>query len=375
MPITNGFANNVQGSINELFIELTSNCNLRCRYCALNLQGYEGKDMASHHVDAVLQYVELNRVPVVSINVHGETTLIKNWIEISQRLQALGTQINIISNFARYFSDKEVRALAGFSGIRISIDSVDRELLRSIRYSVDFRIILHNLTRVRAAALAFHGRMPQFGINCVVSDRNVMTISELVAFAAANGFSDLTLHDLAELTDLPEDRPKHILKMSPEKKRDALQAISDAVLLAKRLGLLINIQPNLAMLLESDTESEFTLSKTQYFKEDSETLVLITPLSSGTTRLCFDPWRIAKITEDGSVMSCCIGRIRLGHLDDSSLEDIYQNEAIQNRRKELLSGDLSRECRFCPVRIAIPVTEFRVKLKEFVQQVHTKIII
>lgn len=368
LPTTVKFANHVPSVIGELFIELTSNCNLRCRYCAVSLPGYVGRDMASHHVDAVLQYIEQSKVPLVSINVHGETTQVGNWVEISERLRTAGTQINIISNFARYFSDVEINTLAGFAGIRISLDSVDRELLRAIRHNVDLRIVLHNLTRVRAAALSIHGRMPQFGINCVVSDRNVLGISDLVAFAAANGFNDLTLHDLAELTSLPEDRPKHIMHMPPEQMRDAVQSMRDAKQLADRLGLQLNIQPNLAMLLESDGEPEPVLSGTQYFKQDAETLVLTPPLAPGMTRLCFDPWRVAKIAEDGSVMSCCISRVRIGHLDDGPLEKTYQNEAIQNRRRELLSGDLSDECSVCPVRFAIPVAEFRVKLGESVSK-------
>lgn len=355
-------ADHAPGIIGELFVELTSNCNLRCRYCAVSLPDYVGRDMASRHVNAVLQYVEQHKAPLVNINVRGETTQVGNWVEICERLQAAGARINIISNFARYFSDAEVETLAGFAGIRISLDSVDRKLLRAIRRNVDLRIVLHNLTRVRAAALAVHGRMPQFGINCVVSDRNVSGVSDLVAFAAANGFNDLTLHDLAELAGLPEDSPKHITKMPPEKMRGAMRSMRDALQLAGRLGLHLSIQPNLALLLESGGEPPPALSDTQYFKHDAETLVLTPPLTPGTTRLCFDPWHVVKIAEDGSVMPCCIGKVRIGHLDDAPLDIIFQNEAMQNRRRELLNGNLSDECRTCPTRSAISTAEFRVKL-------------
>lgn len=350
--------------LRELFIELTSDCNLRCRYCALNLPGYVAHDMAPRHVDQVLEFVAREKIPVVSVNVHGETTLVKGWMEICRRLRDTGAQLNIISNFARYFSDEEIHALAGFAGIRISIDSIDRDLLREIRHSVDLRIVLHNLVRLRAAALRRYGKIPLLGINCVVSQRNVMGLSDLVAFAAANGFNDLTLHDLAEITALPEDRPHHISSLGEEERRAALQSLRDAWVLGQRLGLHMEVQPNLMALERNGGDFAALMSGTEYFKEGSTTIVMVDPVGAGQTRHCLDPWQVAKVAEDGSVYACCIGRTRMGHLDDATLETLFQSEPFRRRRGELLSGQLDSECRSCPTRGVISAAGLRAELEK-----------
>ncbi|MBS4097297.1 MAG: radical SAM protein [Sulfuricella sp.] len=348
--------------IRELFIELTSDCNLRCRYCALNLPGYVAHDMAPQHVEQVLRFVEQEKIPVVSVNVHGETTQVAGWMEICARLKASGAQLNIISNFARFFSDEEIATLAGFAGVRISIDSVDRELLRSIRHAVDLRIILHNLTRLRAAALLRHGKIPLLGINCVVSQRNVFALSDVIAFAAANGFNDVVLHDLAEITALPEDRPRHISSLPEEQRGAALQALRDTWALGQRLGLRIEAQANLQALVESGGDFARLMGGTDYFKQNAPTIVMSEPLGAGQTRHCLDPWRVAKVAEDGSVLACCIGRTRMGHLDAAPLDAIFQGAPFRQRRSEMRSGNLDEECRACPARGAISTTALQAEL-------------
>ncbi len=350
--------------IREFQIELTSDCNLRCRYCALNLPGYVAHDMAPHYVEQAIQFVERNRPPIMSLNVHGESTQVKGWTDIAARLRATGTQLNLISNFARYFSDEEIHALAGLAGIRISIDSVDREILRSIRYNVDFRIILHNLVRLRAAALAQYGRIPQLGVNCVVSQSNVFVLNDLVAFAAANGFQDITLHDLAEITTLPDNRPRHISTLPEAQRRAAVQALRDAWTLGQHLGLRVDVQPNLLALAENGGDFAALMDDTDYFKEGSTTIVMVAPVGPGQTRHCLDPWSFAKIAEDGGVYTCCVGRTRMGHLDDGLLEDTLGSEGFRLRRAQVLSGQLDDECRACPTRGVISVEGLRAELEK-----------
>ena len=350
-----------EAGIEEIFVELTSRCNLRCRYCAVSLPDYVGRDMAPRHVEAVLEFATGASIPlIVSLNVHGETTEVEGWTDLSGRFLATGARLNLISNFARYFSEEEISTLARYAGIRISIDSVDRKLLREIRRSVDLRIILHNLTRLRATALRQEGRIPLMGINCVVSDKSVFGVKDLVAFAAANGFSDVTLHDLAELTELPDDRPRHISTLAPELYRQALDTIRDAIALGERLRLRVDVQASLAALLAEPDASR--RHSTRYFKANAPVLVS-TPLPGpGETRRCLDPWRVVKVEEGGGVASCCIGRTLIGHLDEAPLSAIVSGEAARQRREELATGKLNAECRFCPARPVVTVATLQAEL-------------
>jgi MoaA/NifB/PqqE/SkfB family radical SAM enzyme len=73
------------------------------------------------------------KVAYVQISSHGETTIIPNWRAYCKYFQDSGIHVTITTNFATVFSDSEIDAFARMSSNTISIDTVDRELLKQIR--------------------------------------------------------------------------------------------------------------------------------------------------------------------------------------------------------------------------------------------------
>jgi len=155
---------------------------------------------------------------VVYINGHGETTFRKDWVDLIRPLLESGIVVRLQSNFAREFSREELEALASMRGIKISIDSADRALLRKLRRHVDLRQIIANMYAVRATARRLLRKAPEFSFSCGLYDKNALHVVELARLTVELGVEVIefwNLHEHEELrTSVPaEDRviPLHVL--------------------------------------------------------------------------------------------------------------------------------------------------------------------
>jgi molybdenum cofactor biosynthesis enzyme MoaA len=133
------------GPIREIRFDLTTRCNLRCVYCAVSLPDYVGSDMpiemASQTVTAIAGLMRYNPHNPVSINGHGETTFMRDWVNISQQLLDRNIPIRITTNLAKRYSGIEIGILARMHMIGVSIDTSDPDLLRRMRRKVDINRI------------------------------------------------------------------------------------------------------------------------------------------------------------------------------------------------------------------------------------------
>ena len=150
-----------------LQLELTSNCDLRCVYCAVSQPDYRGQDLAIDDFDALVDQLVSRGIRMIQINGHGETTIIRGWHDRVRALTGRGLRVSLISNFARLFSSLELEALAEVEEIAISIDTHDPEVLKKLRRRVSLGNILVNMAGVRMAARMLDHAEPQFCWNCV----------------------------------------------------------------------------------------------------------------------------------------------------------------------------------------------------------------
>lgn len=334
---------------NQVFVELTTDCNLRCSYCAVSLENYLGENMESGLLEQTIEYLICNRVPIVSVNVHGETTRLKYWQEVANRLITAGIAVNIISNFARQFSSSEVVTLSRFAGIRISVDSFDRATLTKLRPGADPRIIIENLMRIRNVAMLDGRPLPPVGINCVISEPMLATMEDLVSMCKQLGVADLMLHNAVGLDGLPS-RPRILADMQGQERQAAVAVLQRALALADRLEIRCAMDPSLRTLIYDDGGRAPNQVETNYFIGDAQVRMLAHIPACTETRDCLDPWSVMKIGVDGRVYCCCIGKEVMGDLRIQNLASIWKDTPFQTRRRQLLSGELPDECRTCPSR-------------------------
>ena len=103
----------------HLDITFTSDCNLRCTYCAVSEPGYTGEHLTIEAISEIYRFVEVNKIETIQLSGHGETTMIDDWTNIVSPFLDKA-RCSIISNFSRPFSENEIDTLLKLDQIMIS---------------------------------------------------------------------------------------------------------------------------------------------------------------------------------------------------------------------------------------------------------------
>ncbi|MGZ8798136.1 MAG: radical SAM/SPASM domain-containing protein [Thermoanaerobaculia bacterium] len=349
-----------------IFLELTSRCNLRCTYCAVSQPTYRGIDLALDGFDNFLEQMRERGVRLITMNGHGESTIIKDWEVYSDRLADAGFRLHITTNMAKRLTPAEIAVLSRFERILVSLDTVDPQLTAQLRRGASIETIFANIAAVQQFAAA-RRRSPQIGISCTVGDISATSILEMVEACLARDIRMFRFGDLAEyeridgvmwmqhLSTLP---PDHLAEVSARFRR-ALARIEEEggsfELDAPLVSLLLRDQGSSVEVAERDTRV-------------GDKAVHYVDADSTQTRDCLDPWRIAFVQADASVRPCCFFEEKLGTLMTHSLEDVVEGEQFRKLRGEMLSGELRPNCRSCSARPLIGRDDFQRKVEAHLER-------
>ena len=353
---------------NHAFIEFTTNCNLKCVYCASRQLGYKAIDLDLSRFDAILGDLKRRKVSLVSVHGHGETTTVNLWHDYCERLLDQGMRLDITTNLAKPLSHEEARTLSRFAWINVSCDTVDPELFKRLRRGADIRTIVYNMGVIRGEALA-HGRTPPgFGWSIVVSDKTVFGLPDLVAFGLAQDVRLFTFCNLVEYPSVDEIlRVRPIAQLSEgEMGRlpGLIRAVSETI---RRHGAECEVQEPLLDSLKAH------LGKGRKSRSDANAthalngMVSEASISQGKTRTrdCLDPWDVVFIGADGSVRPCCVTQERVGDLyDGPGLDVLLDNSAIKAYRHGLVTGRLKKPCLNCHMKGWTDVDTLRFKVRK-----------
>jgi len=341
-------------------VEFTSRCNLKCVFCFASQPEYVGADLDAGTLGEIIGELNSRKINMISVNGHGETTIYPNWHVFADRLLAGGKSLHITSNFAKRFSGAEIRTLAKFKSIEISCDCVDPDLFVRLRRGAELQTVIANLEKVKKAA-SQGSRMPKISFSCVVSNMNVFALQALAAFGKDLGVGHFNFCNLTKFPDVENGiRILHITEMPIVLMLKARQSILDTCLFLEQSGIEYDIQAGLLDSLNEHIESAGGSGRGTPLAEAKETSGndesaprMRRYFSRGQahqTRDCLDPWSFMMVNSRREVLPCCwhhaIGNLGAGQ----SLFDVFNNTRIQILRQQLLTGELSSECRECPSR-------------------------
>lgn len=314
----------------QLMIEMTSRCNLRCVYCPKGDTEYNkipgrDEDMAPNWRQRALEVAREVGPLNLMLSGTGETTFMNDWMDAVRPFRELGARMTMISNFGRNLSDTEITFLSEFNALTVSIDSADETIMGLVRKKVSLARITHNIVMVRAAARRAGRKAPEINVNCTVQIANVETLMDLALYCSAVGADILSLSSLLE-PDVPHELARGIERLSPERLAAARRHVIETISTCRELGLPLQIQPRLGALLDGVAEDNVQVANRR-------------------TRLCMQPWQQYTVAADGQLFPCCVTSEPFGHLSQPG--NPFDGEAIRAFRKRLLDGDMPEVCRHC----------------------------
>lgn len=355
--------------IERLIVEPTDSCNLRCVYCHQNTPGFEARrEMPQSTLDAIADYARRHRIPEIDFVGAGDLMMMTEWRERCELLLSLGVRLNTTVNLGKLLSDEEVETLARFSVLTVSIDTLDRDLLRRIRKNVDIRTILYNMTRVKLAAERGGHKQLRWSISAVLYQENALKLPELAEFAVSFGTWAFGVQDLIEYGDI-KDNVTSVWKLRGMEGRPIGMGAWKALQIATDAGLVEITQGDLRERINTLAGGHWNPPAPQDKLSAGQEIDLlrrtyVEGLPRGVTRDCHDPWTFLQVLGDGYVRPCCFSGLTLGRLGDGGGLDALRNgPRAMKLREGLLTGNLDEFCAACNLRKEISVAAYQKKMR------------
>lgn len=329
----------------------TSRCNLNCTYCGISGQASDRQTHQDMDADVVGKILDL-LAPLAGSTITlsgGEVTFMKDWISLAQQIKEKNFKISLISNFAKLFSDEEIKMLVSFSSIAISMDSPDATITKHYRSKLRLEILTLNLIRIRAYCLKHELPLPALSIASTVGTPTLHTLPDLITFAHACGVNTVSITDVTECAGAPGDFTA-ISRFDRYSREESVSFFNEAIRLANRLGVGLVIEQSTINALNGQQNTE-------------------TP--PGLTKSCLDPWQMLLFKPNGDIHSCCVDYPAIANISHvNSIKDIFFSEANLACKQELLSGALHPACKKCTRRQDKTPDAFINECQDFLQVTH-----
>lgn len=316
----------------ELYLEVTNRCNLRCRTCPQ----FFGMDERFHDLswDRFLAITDqLPRIRRVVLHGIGEPLLNPDLGRMIRHLKRRGAYVLFNSNglLLRGRKAQDVAA-SGLDELRISIDGGTAETYQTVRGVDGFDRILGNLRRFAALKAALGVETPRVSLWVTGMKATVRDLPELVRVAARNQVREVYLQRLVHSERGIATSDQALYGVAGDEDR---AAVAEAAHLAEELGVLLRGSGELgpAELVDRPRPGD------------------------APWRGCYRPWRLMYVTANGNVLPCCIAPftgvpytgIMLGDLNQQRVADVWDGERYRDWRAAMLVGEPPPACAGCGV--------------------------
>jgi radical SAM protein with 4Fe4S-binding SPASM domain len=328
-----------------LQVEITSNCNLRCKMCPLSTTGTLSSITPGHMQDVLWQEILplARKVGQVMIAGFGEPLVHKGCLPLLRELDAEGIAVSIVTNGMAITprTAAELAAIKSLFHINVSIDSPDPEAYRTIR-GADVGKALGGLRNLMAAI----DNPERVSVSSVVTADNIATLPAFPPLLAELGVRYYVLQELINYVDETSD-------IDPLQLIDYPAVIEQIRACCAETGVSFQstIPERLHLALHDNERLHDSFYDDSYAQVDQ-------------ARQCNLAWEIPYVDKDGLVYPCCYAASQsaevLGDLKQESLEAIWTGKAYAGFRSAILDGRHTPEiCRTCT---AVPLGPHNLRL-------------
>jgi radical SAM protein with 4Fe4S-binding SPASM domain len=328
-----------------LQIEITSNCNLRCKMCPLSTTGTLSSITPGHMHELVWEELLpwARQVGNVMIAGFGEPLVHKGCLPLLRQLDAEGIKISMVTNGMAITpkTAAELSAIPGLYHINVSIDSPDPAAYQAIRGSD----VAKALAGLRNLMEAIDNR-ERVSVSSVVTAENIATLPAFPPILAGLGVRYYVLQELINYVD-------ETTGLDPIQLHEFPGYIEQIRARCAEAGVIFQstIPERLHLALHDNTLLHDS------FYDDSFSGV-------DQARQCNLPWEIPYVDKDGLVYPCCYaatqGTAILGDLKQSSMAEVWSGQPYRQFRAAILDGRTTPEiCRTCT---AVPLGAHHLRL-------------
>jgi radical SAM protein with 4Fe4S-binding SPASM domain len=315
---------------NELYIETTNRCNLRCRTCPQYFgMPEEFADLTPELVERILdQFPFVRRVVLHGI---GEPLLNKSMPRIIEGVKRRGAYALFNTNGLLLRGTQVERVIAaGLDELRVSIDSASPETYRRVRGADGFARIVENLRGVAGVKRRMGIMTPRVSLWITGLKSNVCELPDLVRLAHEIGVREVYLQRLVFSGRGLALQEEALFRQAEDAE---LAAVREAERVASELGI----------ELKGSGEAS------------AQEMVEGAGPENASYRACRRPWALMYVTANGNVLPCCIAPftgahydgIVLGNIFEETAEEIWNGPRYQQWRTAMLAGEPPEACKGC----------------------------
>lgn len=313
----------------ELYIETTNRCNLKCRTCPQYWgMDEDAADLTAAHVERILDlFPNVRRVVLHGI---GEPLMNKDLPAIIRMVKARGAYALFNTNglLLRGEVARQIAA-SGLDDLRVSIDAASPEIYARVRGANGFGRIVRNVRTFIGSAPQADEAAPRVSLWLTGMKANVGELTGLVRIAHEIGVRQVYLQRLVY-------SERGLASASEALFADAGDAdageVARAGTLARELGIELRGSGDAAPGSATGRPMQ-------------------------TYRDCRRPWTLMYVTANGNVLPCCIapftgtpyGSLVLGNVFTESPEQIWNGARYQAWRSAMLSDTPPAACAGCGV--------------------------
>jgi len=193
--------------LTKVYLEPTTDCNLRCRTCMRSSWSEPGGSMDLGLVRKVLEDLgRLPRMPELSFWGFGEPLLHPDILEMIRLAKQAGARTELVTNGLLLNRSAADRLLAlGLDKLVVSIDGVSPESHAQTRTGADLEAVKKNVTYLNAARLFAGLERPEIGIEFVLMRRNLSDLPNLPELARSLGASFVIVTNVLPYTEELKD--------------------------------------------------------------------------------------------------------------------------------------------------------------------------
>lgn len=309
-------------------IEITTRCNLSCKYCARSFLGREGEDMPIERFKCILDMLpHAYRITLVGL---GEPLLHPDVVEYVAEASNRKRRVAIVTNAMCLDASLSSELLkAGLDSIAFSIDAPNQDAAFGVRPGTDLNRITENI--IKFVELSSLKQAISTAVFAAVSIKTASYLKQLIDVVRQLGVNVLMLTDLNFKENLEYSLWKnanHHMAMS----------IRDAVAYAFKKKLPV---------LSINGLEEFGL------KHRYQDFLLLPPTKlfqrSRKRKWCYSPWQTIPVDVGGNATICdCQPEKLIGNVLDQPFSEIWNGERMIEYRRRMLEDDPPETCKICP---------------------------